>query len=195
MVELIAQCKRATRELEESLGRTPGVEELAEHMSMTTDKVRMIRHAIRAFQRPSQSPVNEDGESFGLADMLRDDRSPSPEQSVLDADEFGLINELLESIDDREATILRLRFGLDGEEPLTLNEIGRRVGLTRERVRQIEAEALRKLNGRLTRIYERSDKPDNGAATDAAAATATLEAPPASNNGRNGRSRQCRKSK
>jgi len=193
MVELIAQCKRATGELEEQLGRPPTVEELAGHMQITSDKVRMIRHAIRAFQRPSQSPLNDEGEAFTLADMLHDDRTPAPEQQVLDADEFEVIKDLLDSIDDREATILRLRFGLDGEEPLTLNEIGRRVGLTRERVRQIESQALRKLNGRMMRIYERMEQtalPSDGEG-DADTSTATLEAPP--ENGRNGKRKSRRR--
>lgn len=153
MVELIAQCKRATRKLEDEHGRPPSLEELADEMQVPAEKVRMIRHAIRAFQRPSQAPTNDEGESLSLSEMLMDDRTPSPDEPVLARDEVALIYQLLESIDDREATILRLRFGLHGEEPLTLKEIGERVGLTRERVRQIEGEALQKLNGRLSRIY------------------------------------------
>jgi len=162
MVELIAHCKRATREMEEDLGRQPTVEELAKAMDVPQDKVKMIKHAIRAFQRPSQSPVNSEGESFSLADMLSDDRTPSPDEGVLAADDVSLIYQMLSTIDDREATILRLRFGLDGEEPLTLKEIGERVGLTRERVRQIEAEALRKLNARMTNNRTRRKPPANG---------------------------------
>ncbi len=201
MVELIAQSKRASAEMEDELGRTPTIEELAERMNITADKVRMIRHAIRAFQRPSQAPAGDDGDAFTLAEMLHDDRSPSPEQPVLDADEFQLINELLDSINDREATILRLRFGLDGQEPLTLNEIGRRVGLTRERVRQIESEALRKLNARVTNIYDRTSprpsalqqttspaQPDaEPQAPDAATAIADPPKRRLHRNGRNGR--------
>lgn len=166
MVELIAQCKRATGKFEDEHSRQPSLEELAEKMEIPAEKVRMIRHAIRACQRPTQAPQNEDGETFSLADMLMDERTPRPEEPVLAADEVSLICQLLDTIDDREATILRLRFGLDGEEPMTLKEIGQQVSLTRERVRQIEAEALRKLNGRLTRLYEEdpdsSPRPRNG---------------------------------
>ena len=150
MVELIAQCKRASREMEEQLGRQPSVEELAGAMDVPPEKVTMIKHAIRAFQRPSQAPTNSEGEDFTLANMLRDERTPAPDHEVQSEDEFAMIYRMLDTIDDREATILRLRFGLEGEEPLTLKEIGQRVGLTRERVRQIEADALRKLNARLT---------------------------------------------
>jgi RNA polymerase primary sigma factor len=165
MVELIAQCKRATRDMEEELGRQPTVEELAKAMDVPPDKVKMIRHAIRAFQRPSQSPVNKEGEGFSLADMLKDERTPSPQEYVLAGDDVSLIYQMLDSIDDREAAILRLRFGLDGEEPLTLKEIGERVGLTRERVRQIEAEALRKLNARMTKPSQYLPVGSNGKVT------------------------------
>ena len=72
-----------------------------------------------------------------------------PEDELLLRDDLETIGTLLEAIDEREATILRLRFGLDGDEPLTLKEIGKRVGLTRERVRQIEIQALDKLNQRM----------------------------------------------
>jgi len=148
MVELVAQCKRTNRELEQRLGRQPTSDELAEAMEVSPEKVAMIRQAIRAFQRPGQMPSNDEGEALTLAEMLKDDRTPAPDQVALDRDELELIYVLLETITDREATILRLRFGLDGEEPLTLQQIGERVGLTRERVRQIEVEALRKMNAR-----------------------------------------------
>ncbi len=180
MVELIAQCKRATRKLEDDLGRPPTIDDLAAEMELSAEKVRMIRHAIKAFQRPSQNPTNADGESFSLADMVPDDHNPGPEAPVLAADEFELIYQLLETIDDREATVLRLRFGLDGEEPLTLKEIGERVGLTRERVRQIEIAALHKLNGKLTRMYgepvdtekDEADEADEPGASSEATGTA-----------------------
>ncbi len=172
MVELIAQCKRVSRELEDQLGRTPSVQELAEAMDVPPEKVKMIRQAIRAFQRPSQNPVNSEGEAFTLAEMLHDESSPGPEQSVLQEDEIRMIYELLDVIDEREATILRLRFGLDGDEPLTLKEIGQRVGLTRERVRQIESEALRKLNARVMRAQEETPRRRKARAEQAKAASA-----------------------
>jgi RNA polymerase primary sigma factor len=151
MVELIAELKRVTHRLEDELNRQASLQELADAMEVTPDKVRMIRHAIKALQRPAQTPVSDDGDAFTLAEMLHDDHTPQPDEAVLAEDEVRAIYQMLDAIDEREATILRLRFGLDGEEPLTLKEIGDRVGLTRERVRQIEAEALRKLNARFTR--------------------------------------------
>ena len=94
--------------------------------------------------------MSQSEDSAGLQEMLEDDKTPRPEEAVFNADELQTIKRLLDEIDDREAEVLRLRFGLDQEEPLTLKEIGKQVGLTRERVRQIEKEALAKLNQILT---------------------------------------------
>lgn len=154
MVELIAKWKRASRLLEEQLGRTPTVQELAEEMDLPAKKVRIIKKAVKASRRPSQTGSGADGEGPMLSEMVADVRTPSPQDQVLLADDLETIGKLLEAIDDREAKILRLRYGLNGDEPLTLKEIGVHVGLTRERVRQIEIEALKKLNTRLE-----SDRP------------------------------------
>ncbi len=153
MVELIAKWKRASRELEDHLGRHPEVQELAEHMELTPKKIRMIKKAVRASQRPGQSGGSDDTAPT-LAATLEDESTLSPDEQVLKDDELRTISVLLDAIDDREATILRLRYGLDGNEPLTLKEIGGVIGLTRERVRQIEIDALRKLNEKLE-----SDRP------------------------------------
>ncbi|MBI1370514.1 MAG: sigma-70 family RNA polymerase sigma factor [Planctomycetes bacterium] len=151
MVELITKWKRAKRQLEEQLGRTPTLEELAETLQLPAKKVRHIRNAVRVFQRPSQSTAsNSDGESVSLHDMLADENTPAPEHDMLQRDQFKHVHKLLDVIDQREATILRLRYGLDGSEPLTLKEIGEKIGLTRERVRQLEIEALKKLNMRMS---------------------------------------------
>ncbi|MCX5658152.1 MAG: RNA polymerase sigma factor RpoD/SigA [Planctomycetota bacterium] len=149
MVELISRWKRASKELEERLGRPPTIQELAEAMELPAKKVRIIRKAVRALQRPMQSGGGDD-EGLSLSDMLSDTKTRPPDEEVLQLDDLSTIRTLLDAIDQREATILRLRFGLDGREPLTLKEIGEQIGLTRERVRQIEIEALRKLNERLS---------------------------------------------
>ena len=150
MVELIAKWKKASSDLEEELGRQPNINELAERMELPVKKVRIIHKAVRAFQRPAQTGgTGEEGEGPTLSEMLNDERTLTPDEQVYLEDDLATIAILLNVIDDREATILRLRYGLDGQEPLTLKEIGKHVGLTRERVRQIEAEALRKLNAKL----------------------------------------------
>lgn len=153
MVELITQWKRISREMEEQLGRTPNLKELAEAMDLPMKKIRMIRKAISALSRPSQM-VDENDQAVGFEDSLADDKTPLPHEEVVASDDLETIRLLLDAIDQREATVLRLRYGLDGHEPLTLKEIGQRVGLTRERVRQIEIEALNKLN-----ICLNSDRP------------------------------------
>ena len=144
MVDMINRWKLATRELQESLGRAPTLAELAERMQMPERKVRIIRRAVRAFSAPTQSPAAADGTM--LSEMLPDDRTPPPDDAVATDNENEIIKTVLSQIDERAATILRLRYGLDDQEPMTLKQIGQTIGLTRERVRQIEAEARRRLS-------------------------------------------------
>ena len=150
MVELIGRWKRGTRELEERHGRPPNLQELAEHLELPLKKARAVRNAAHAFQRPSQGPVDSDGKSFSLDEIVADHNTPSPDQALLTADQIASMHRLLGLIDERQALILRLRYGLDNQEPLTLRDIGLRIGLTRERVRQLEIEALRKMQGWLS---------------------------------------------
>ena len=113
-------------------------------MEVPMKKARIIQRAVKAFTARTQNSDGED--SMMLTEMLADERTPDPGEVLFNESETRMVQELLNRIDEREARILRLRFGLDEEEPMTLKEIGERVGLTRERVRQIEASALRKLN-------------------------------------------------
>ena len=154
MVELIARWKRTTRELEDKYGRPPTMGELAEAMELPMKKVRIIRKAVRAAQRTAQTDSHGDDDRSLLSDMLSDPNTRPPDEQVFEADDLATISRLLDAIDQREATILRLRYGLEGDEPMTLKEIGVQIGLTRERVRQIEIAALNKLNARLN-----SDQP------------------------------------
>jgi RNA polymerase primary sigma factor len=148
MVEMIARWKHTTLELSEKLGRSPTLEEISTALEVTPRKLKIIRRAVKACTSPSQISSSDD--TLSLSEMLEDDKNPRPEEAVFNEDELQTIKKLLDEIDGREAEILRLRYGLDRDEPMTLKEIGKCVGLTRERVRQIEKEALAKLNEILT---------------------------------------------
>ncbi len=150
MVEHIARWKQTSHDLEVELGRKPTLQELADILQLPVKKVNIIRRAVRALQITSQAPIGENGDQLSFSELFPDLQACTPDQSMLHNDEVTTIRKLLEAIDDREATVLRLRFGLDGRQPLTLKEIGEHIGLTRERIRQIETEALRKLNSQLT---------------------------------------------
>jgi RNA polymerase primary sigma factor len=143
MVEMISKLKQAMRELEDHLGRLPTTDELSAHLKMSPKKLKIIRKAVKAFHSPTQSG-SADGE-LTINEMVPDIHNPGPEDSVMGNDEIALLLKLLTEIDDRAARILRLRYGLHGDDPMTLKEIGAEIGLTRERVRQIEHDALRKL--------------------------------------------------
>ena len=165
MVDLIARWKHTTRKLEERLGRQPTVQELAEEMGLPVKKLLIVRRAVKAYHAPSQAPAKADGEDADLGDIFEDKRTSLPDLNVEQKENHAIIARLLESIDERDARVLRLRFGLEGREPLTLKEIGEEVGLTRERVRQIEVEALKKLQQQLnddrpTRFYRENQPSD-----------------------------------
>ncbi len=149
MVELIAKWKIAARKLESELGYPPSLTELAKAMDLPVKKLRVIKRAVKAFQSSGETR-DVDGDLLKMSDILADSKGSTPHENVLRDDELGTLRRLLETIDDREARILRLRFGLDGCEPLTLKEVADEVGISRERVRQIVDEALTKLNQRLT---------------------------------------------
>jgi RNA polymerase primary sigma factor len=144
MVDMIARFKQAKEAFVEREGRQPDIAELAEELQLPERKVRIIKRAVKAFSSPTQSGDGESG--LPLSELLMDTRSPSPEEAMFSDAESTMIHRLLDQIDEREARILRMRYGLDDTEPMTLKDIGEKVGLTRERVRQIENEALRRLN-------------------------------------------------
>ena len=143
MTERIRQMYRAAQDLEQTLGRRPTAEEIAAAMEVAADAVRAMldasQHAI-ALERP----VGDDGDSeFG--DFIEDQDSVSPADSAMQNLLGETIEEVLAELTPRQSHILRLRFGLGGGEPHTLEEIANKFGLSRERIRQLEKEALRRL--------------------------------------------------
>jgi RNA polymerase primary sigma factor len=148
MVELLAKWRRASTKLQDELGRQPTHDEIAQSLGLPKKKLNIIKKAIRIYNSVPQSDQAESG--WSIDEMLMDGRSKSPDTELVETDDLKHVLELLHKMDPREATVLRMRFGLDDEEPKTLKEIGERLGLTRERVRQIESEALSKLNESLS---------------------------------------------
>jgi RNA polymerase primary sigma factor len=143
MVEMMSKLKYAMRELEDRLGRLPTIDELSAHLKMPAKKLKIIRKAVKAYHSPTQSG-SADGE-LTINEMVADNNNLPPDEIVRDNDELLQLGKLLENIDARAAKILKLRYGLEDGEALTLKQIGEKIGLTRERVRQIEHDALRKL--------------------------------------------------
>ncbi len=143
MVELLSKWRRASARLTEELGRTPTPEEVARVLGLARKKLPIIKKAIRIYNSTPQTDQAEAGWSLG--EMVMDENMRSPEDELLTHDSLTKVMSMIETMDPREATVLRMRFGLDDKEPKTLKEIGESLGLTRERVRQIETEALSKL--------------------------------------------------
>ncbi len=143
MVETINKLIRVSRQLVQRLGREPTAEEIAREMEILPDKVEEIQ---RIAQEPVslETPIGEEEDSQ-LGDFLEDKDIPSPEEAAASQLLREQLEEMLDDLSDREREVLRLRFGLEDGHPYTLEEVGRRFGVTRERIRQIEAKALRKM--------------------------------------------------
>ena len=158
MVETINKVKKANSQLLYENGRDPTPEEIAERLGMPADKVREI---LRVAQEPVslETPIGEEEDSH-LGDFIPDDTSLSPiDAATMDALKRDLAA-VLKTLTDREASVLRMRFGLDDGQPKTLEEVGTKFGVTRERIRQIEAKALRKLKhpSRIKKLADYMDR-------------------------------------
>ncbi len=144
MTELISKWRMVSSELAYFLGRAPSLEEVAQELEIPEDNWGLIKRTIQTSGVGGQ--VSLDVLSANQ-DTVQDQKVLNPDEELVTEDLLDKLSELLGLIDEREATILRLRYGLgeDSGDPMTLKEIGVQVGLTRERVRQIERDALRKL--------------------------------------------------
>jgi RNA polymerase primary sigma factor len=143
MSDRIRQIYKATHDLEQRLGRVPTPEELAAELGLDLQKVQWILQ-VSWLPLSLESPVGDDEDSE-LGMFIEDELTPTPMQSVYQSMLKDKIDEVLGTLTPREARILRMRFGLDTGTPFTLEEVGEKFGLTRERIRQIEGKALRRL--------------------------------------------------
>ena len=143
MVETINKLARVQRQLTLELGREPSEEELAKKMNTSVDKVREI-YKISQDPVSLETPIGEEDDSH-LGDFVPDERNLSPEEYATNEMLKDEISQVLETLTEREEKVIRLRFGLEDGKPRTLEEVGQMFGVTRERIRQIEAKALRKL--------------------------------------------------
>ena len=143
MVTLLTKWKRVSTALTEKLGRSPTPEEIGRNLRLSRKKVGIVAKAIRVNNLTPHPDSPDEGNL--LDDMLTDDRAKSPGDLLIEADDLERIYEELDRLDERESSVIRMRFGLTGEGPMTLREIGETMGLTRERVRQLETGAIAKL--------------------------------------------------
>jgi len=143
MVETINKLVRVSRQLLQELGREPTPEEIAKEMGIPVERVREI---IKISQEPVslETPIGEEEDSH-LGDFIQDDNVPVPAEAAAFSLLQDQLQEVLDTLTDREQKVLRLRFGLDDGRARTLEEVGKEFNVTRERIRQIEAKALRKL--------------------------------------------------
>ncbi len=159
MSEIVSRWKATAMELNYRLGRQPTSAEIAEELGLPEHNWNVVRETVMTNSQPVHS-MNEDGSS-AFADLLADERTPSPEDEIFTSLELARMQQILDLIDVREARILRLRYGLEDGEPMTLKAIGKKFGLTRERVRQMEQQGLQKIYSIMSREFgeERPEQP------------------------------------
>ncbi|MBI2191622.1 MAG: sigma-70 family RNA polymerase sigma factor [Planctomycetes bacterium] len=148
MVEIISQWKNATSELAGKLGRQPTLGEIARAVSIPVEKVNVIKRVVRAASTANQ-PISLDLEWSGN-DVIEDQSIKKPDEEFFEQYDRDKLQQYLKCLTDREGEVLKMRYGLVSGEPMTLEQIGNKMGLTRERIRQIEDEALRKLHAVMT---------------------------------------------
>jgi RNA polymerase primary sigma factor len=158
LVDKISKMRRVAMKLQEELGREPTDEELADELGMTAMRVRQMRMASI---RPASldAPIGDD-DSNNFSDLVEDENAITPYQDLEDKTVTGMLQDMVKHLDPREATILRYRFGLDGGSERTLEEVGEKFGVTRERVRQIQNLALKKLRRMIEKLESSKETKD-----------------------------------
>jgi RNA polymerase primary sigma factor len=146
MVALINQWRHTASELEGRVGRPLNVEEMAKVMKLPIRKAKVISRVVEILNSTSETWGGDDSEQDMLLEATLEDQNASrPEDALVADEEKEKVLSLLDDIDPREAEVLRLHYGLNGRQPMALKEIGKKMGLTRERIRQIRRDALTKL--------------------------------------------------
>jgi RNA polymerase primary sigma factor len=145
--QLLTEWRRATVDLQERLGRAPTRDEVAAHLRLSPRKLAIVREALRVQRVTARGKGGED--RWSVLDTITDPSTEGSAGRAEGGDELRRVLELVGGLAERQASILRLRFGLGGEAPRTLAEVGELLGLTRERVRQLEKQALAELRGRM----------------------------------------------
>jgi len=145
MVALINQWRQTACELENKLGRNPEIEEMAEEMALPMRKARIVNQIVKVLSSVQGTHSEDDEEDTSAAAALEDESSITPEDAMVADEETQKALRLLNEIEPREANVLGMHYGLDGKKPLTLRQIGKKLNLTRERIRQIQRHALTKL--------------------------------------------------
>jgi RNA polymerase primary sigma factor len=151
VVDKVADIRRAEVKLREMFDRDPTDEELAHHLGLNPRRVQLYRQAARA-PVSLDAPLGNDDESAQVSEVVADPNAAAPFDQLVQANDHDLVREVLGTLSERESRILALRFGLDDGRPKTLEEVGEHFAVTRERIRQIQEEALLKLR---TRMEER----------------------------------------
>ena len=150
LVDKISKMRRLAMKLQEELGREPTDEELADELGLTSARVQQMRMAA---VRPASldAPIGDD-DSNNFSDVVQDENATSPYDNLEDKTVVNMLQDMVKHLDEREATILRFRYGLDGGTEKTLEEVGEKFGVTRERVRQIQNLALKKLRRMIEKL-------------------------------------------
>jgi RNA polymerase primary sigma factor len=143
VVEKANRIGRVERRLVSELGREPSIAEIADALELPLDEVEQIRHSMQ-LPMSLDRPVGDEEDSE-FSQFVADDSAPAPEDHASADARADMLRRVLQSLSHRERRVLELRYGLGGEHPRTLDEVGREFGVTRERIRQIESQALRKL--------------------------------------------------
>lgn len=143
MVELLSKVKKATAELTQKLGRTPTDKEIAAHMGVELDKVQTVMDLAQA-TTSLDTPVDDEGETC-MGDLIADHSAENPMANIIREANSQIIAAVFDTLGAREAEILKMRFGIDADKAMTLEEVGQHYGLSKERIRQIENKAIRKL--------------------------------------------------